>query len=399
MRSCSKVFIAILLAGIVGKSALAQEPQVTLIPAEGARISGKLLAIDGKSLKVKTADGKEQVVKLASVALLKFGAVTAAKTASPGLYTVSGGMLPGTLKLTEKGQLVLSSDWCADIAVRASALRGIITGSGAGESKLHKAMSLQGRRKDRLVMPGDELMGVFEGFTAKGIKFKSALGSDEYGLDIVRALFFSEIKAFKRPGSMFCQIEAGGGLFSGLPVGLKDGLLVWKTLDGLNLLLKPAAIRSLSVVNGCTVFLSDLDPVKVEQTPFIEGLPFVWSWRKDQDVFRKPLKLGGVEFKRGLGVAASCRLVYKLKGDFKKFKARIGICDATAAGGKTSFAVIVDGKQVFSTGKKPMTRGEGPRMVEVSLTGARTIEILTGFGPDQSDRGDIGGWGQARLLR
>ncbi len=397
MRSCFKVMVGFLLLSIAGRSILAQEIKVTVLPAEGLAVSGKLGSIDGKSVKVVTADGQEQVYKLASVTSLKFGSVSAAR--SPGLYTISGGFLPGTLKLTAKGQLSLSSDWCADITVSASALRCIITSAGAGDAKLVKEALRQGRRKDRLVMPGDELQGTFEGFSVKGIKFKSALGSDEYGLDIVRALFFSEIKAFKRPDSMFCRIEAGGGMFFGMPVGLKDGLLVWKTLDGLNLLLKPAAIGSLSVINGCTVFLSDLDPVKVEQKPFIEGLPFVWSWRKDQDVFRKPLQLGGVKFKRGLGVAASCRLVYNLKGDFKKFKARIGVCDATAAGGKTSFSVIVDGKQVFSTGKKPMTRGQGPQMVEVSLTGAKTIEILTGFGPDQSDRGDIGGWGEARLLR
>ncbi|MHC4916771.1 MAG: NPCBM/NEW2 domain-containing protein, partial [Planctomycetota bacterium] len=145
--------------------------------------------------------------------------------------------------------------------------------------------------------------------------------------------------------------------------------------------------------------LGELKPRDVKQNAFIQGLPFVWQWRRDSDVFGKPLSLGGEKFARGLGVAAFTRLSYDIGGRYRKFKAEIGILDSVASGGKTTFRVLVDGKEVFSNAKKPLTRGAKPRAINADVTGGKLLELVVDFGPDSSDLGDIGGWGEARLIK
>ena len=98
-------------------------------------------------------------------------------------------------------------------------------------------------------------------------------------------------------------------------------------------------------------------------------------------------------------MAAFTRLRYPLDGRYRKFKAKAGILDSVAPGGKTSFMVLVDGKEVFSTAKKPLTRGAKPRYVEADVSGGKVLDLVVDFGPDASDLGDIGGWGEARLIK
>jgi alpha-galactosidase len=151
------------------------------------------------------------------------------------------------------------------------------------------------------------------------------------------------------------------------------------------------------VRGGRVTYLSDLVPAAAEERPFVEGLPFVWKWRADRDVLGKPLALGGVRYGRGLGVAAYTKLTYKLDGGYRRFKAAAGVCDSTAAGGHTLFRVLVDGREVFAS-KPLLGRGDKPLPVDVGVEKARELELVIDFG-DESDLGDLGGWGDARLIR
>lgn len=398
MRIGAGLLIAAALA--LGLAAPARAGQVVVRPAEGPAVKGRLTGLDGETLRVHAESGPREF-KLAELMDVEAQGVKPPDgTGCARIYTVAGDVIPAKVALDPSGKLVASGPWTARFEVSTKDLAGILMPAGVRNEKVAREMLRRGRRKDKLILDRDELEGSFEGLTKDGLKFNSVLGSEEYKLGEVLALAFTELKPFALPKSTYYVAElAGGGQVLGAPLKLEGNKLRWRTLGGLKLSLTLAAVSALRVRNGKVTFLSELKPEKAEQKPFIEGLPFLWKWQRDADVFGKPLALGGQKFRRGLGVAAFTKLTYQLGGRYKRFKARAGVCDSVAAGGKTAFKVLVDGKELFNNARNPLTRGAKPRVIDVEVKGGKVLVLIVDFGPDGSDLGDIGGWGQARLVK
>ncbi len=373
---------------------------VVVRPAEGPAVKGRLTGLDGKALRIQTEGGAREF-KLAD---LMDAEVQDAKAPDASgcarIYTVAGDVIPAKVELAPGGKLTASGPWTGKFAVSTKDLVGLLTPAGIKDKKTAREVLQRGRRKDKLILVGDELEGSFEGLTKGGLKFNSVLALQEYKLDEVLALAFAELKPFKAPADTYYVAElAGGGRVLGVPLKLAGEKLQWRTLGGMKLSLSLSGLSALRVKNGKVIFLSELTPAKSEHKPFIDGLPFIWKWKRDADVFGKPLVLGGEKFRRGLGVAAFTKLTYRLDGRFKRFKARAGVCDSVASGGKTAFKVLVDGKQRFDNTQNPLTKGAKPRLIDVDVKGGKVLVLIVDFGPDGSDLGDIGGWGEARLIK
>src|SRR5207253_7352934 len=90
-----------------------------------------------------------------------------------------------------------------------------------------------------------------------------------------------------------------------------------------------AALAKFDFAQGNVAYLSDLDPqVDAPQPPADEkGLrlnvaaPFI----RDQGVSGEPLKLGTDPFPKGLVVAPDTVLTYNIGGDYREFKAVLGV--------------------------------------------------------------------------
>ncbi len=390
--------LALFLAA--GAAGTARAAVVVVRPAEGPAVKGRLTGLDGKTLRVQSEGGPREF-KLADLMDAEVqGAKAPDGSGCARIYTVAGDVIPAKVELAPGGKLVASGPWTGKFAVSTKDLVGLLTPAGIKDKKVAREMLRRGRRKDKLILVGDELEGSFEGLTKGGLKFNSVLGPGEYKLDEILALAFAELKPFALPETTYYVAElAGGGQVLGVPLKLTGEKLQWKTLGGMKLSLSLSGLSALRVKNGKVTFLSELAPVKTEHKPFIAGLPFIWKWKRDADVFGKPLVLGGEKFRRGLGVAAFTRLTYRMDGRFKRFKAMAGVCDSVASGGKTAFKVLVDGEERFNNTKKPLTKGAKPRAVDVDVTGGKLLVLIVDFGPDGSDLGDIGGWGEARLIK
>jgi alpha-galactosidase len=106
--------------------------------------------------------------------------------------------------------------------------------------------------------------------------------------------------------------------------------------------------------------------------------------------FTKPLKLGDVEYARGLFCHAPSKVIVRLSGPGKTFSAVIGV-DAAAGGGSVVFSVGIGGQEAF---KSDVLRGGQPGVpVAVDLGGATefTLEVGDagdGISCDQSDWAD-----------
>jgi hypothetical protein len=117
--------------------------------------------------------------------------------------------------------------------------------------------------------------------------------------------------------------------------------------------------------------------------------------QRNQSVWEKPMMVGGRSFQRGVGTHAPARTVYNLDGKWRRFTAWAGADQAT--GPTITMEVRVDGKPVW---KSPgvLTRESAAQRVDVSLKGAKELELIVGDGGNglAADHAD---WADAILHR
>jgi len=117
---------------------------------------------------------------------------------------------------------------------------------------------------------------------------------------------------------------------------------------------------------------------------------------KNHSVWQKEMIVAGKKFARGLGAHANGRIIYELAGaGFKTFRCQVGR-DEHAGDGIVVFQVGADNKTLFDSG--PMTKATPAKAVEVSVSGASTLELRSLDGGDGIS-GDHANWAEAQLAR
>lgn len=142
--------------------------------------------------------------------------------------------------------------------------------------------------------------------------------------------------------------------------------------------------RPIERIDG--VFLDALEPVSVGQG---------WgSLQKNKSVWEKPMTIGAKRYLRGLGTHAPSRIVYALDGRYRRFQSWVG---ADAATNPTiTFEVHVDGRKRWESGL--MTRQDPAKLVDLDITGAKTVELIVGDGGNGLTA-DHANWAEAKVLR
>jgi alpha-galactosidase len=121
-----------------------------------------------------------------------------------------------------------------------------------------------------------------------------------------------------------------------------------------------------------------------------------WSQaRAGRSVDGRPLTLGGVVYKHGVGTHASSDMLIDLNGSATRFMAVVGVDDERKGLGSVRFFVDVDKRNAAST---PVMRGgDAPRTLSVDVSGAKTLHLRVDDGGDgiTNDHAD---WGGAVLI-
>ncbi len=132
-----------------------------------------------------------------------------------------------------------------------------------------------------------------------------------------------------------------------------------------------------------------LDQLDVSQTQQDWGDP-----HRDQSVEGRPLSIGGRHFDHGLGTHATSSLYLSVNGA-KKFSASVGVDnekDGSAA--SVEFFVLGDGRELWRSGV--MRAGEGPKSLDVDLSGIKTLALKVGDAGDGIDS-DHADWADAQF--
>ena len=186
---------------------------------------------------------------------------------------------------------------------------------------------------------------------------------------------------------------AGGLVISGLWKEL--GSETWKveTPWGQVLNLPAAEIRGVRFRGGHMTYLSDLEPSKVEETPFFGRRS---AWRKDLNLAGGPLKMDGRTYERGLAVHSRSSLTYDLEGQYATFEATVGFDESAKGLGRVDCRVYGDDKELYAN---PDLRADAPPVkLVLSVAHAQRLRLVVDFGPDQ-DTGDRVIWANSRLFR
>ncbi|MBI3725998.1 NPCBM/NEW2 domain-containing protein, partial [bacterium] len=179
---------------------------------------------------------------------------------------------------------------------------------------------------------GGKTGGIVESVSSKGITLDAGkpLGVLTFPLKDVEILVLGNTgeKKLAGPKGTAVRVRCGdGSTVSGGIIKYADGKLVLE--HPLGSASSPVTIAQkdlldLFVLNGAFVYVSDLEPTKVDQK-FPDGMEYnesLYGWKRDRENFEGGrLRLGGRTYEKGLGVHSYCSLTFPLGGAYKEFRA------------------------------------------------------------------------------
>ncbi|MFH1706680.1 MAG: NPCBM/NEW2 domain-containing protein [Planctomycetota bacterium] len=361
---------------------------VDVTTIDGRTLSGDTVAVRDGILEVGT-----DRIPLEDVVGCAWSTAAAAPSAGPVFVFRNGDRMAGTIVGGEGDRLTVRSRSFGQVLIDLRRLEFILC---SGDGKL-PAMAAP-PAGDRVWFPnGDSLDGFVRRLAADGLVFESVAGTMHYAYGDLAGVAFQPIPA-PAPVSARPHIRlttAEGERVSGESLTVSAGGATLQSFLFSALSAAPGMVRACEVVNGRLVYLSDLTPAAVTETPFWEG-GFTWTHRTDRSVDGNPLVIGGRSYARGLGVHSFCRLAYAAGGRYSRFIADIGIDDEVLQYGSVDFIVKGDGRELFR--RAGVDTAMDPVPVSVDVTGVGTLELIVDFGPAY-DIGDHADWAGARLVR
>jgi len=385
-----------------------------LLAVTGAALGGdRLVLLDGRSLEgtVQSIDaegrvrlaGRSETVDLQGLRSIdRGGAVQPDADQAPcDVFLVGGGVLRAHDLMFDGSAFAVDWAYGTEQPLPLAAVRAVRLGRGTEEdgaepSGFQAARTDAEARRDELFALVDGRVQVVRGalqhIDPSDVQFiwndatRRVARSKVYGVVLARSG-----PAPDHTGQCLVRLEDGSSFWMTVR-SLEKGRLTGAVAGGAVMAVPWSAVARLQVRSRRMVFLSDLDPVEVDQQPLVT---FAGPWRRDRNVVGGPLTLGDRVYEKGLGVHSRCRLVYDLGGRYDVFAATIGV-DASAGGrGDCVFKVHADDKELLA---KRMTGAGKPHTVRLPIKGASRLALTVEWGEDM-DLADRADWCDARLLK
>jgi len=251
-------------------------------------------------------------------------------------------------------------------------------------------------RSDLLILAnGDELSGVVQSLSEQQVEFRAEFGPLKLDRARLAAIILNPTlrRTIKRPSLCAVVGFADGTRVLAANVELKDQRTQVALAAGATFAAEAKQLACLFPLGGRAVYLSELEPVEFEHTPFLE---VKWPYRKDRNVLGGMLRSGGRLYLKGLGVHSAARLVYALERPYQRFEAELALDDCAGRQGSVVYRILLDGKQKYAS---PVLRGgDLPLSVSVPLEGAKRLELVVDYA-DRADVLDRANWLRARLIK
>lgn len=382
------------------------ETRVTLFDADGRESTGPLRMISHEAVRI----GEPPVErKWSDIVWLRFGLAENVPHEPRGsaIWLANGDRLIARSIGIVDEQLRASWRQFSDLpefALPLESVRGVsLSLPQARERRDEVATWLLGRKETRdelRLLNGDVLTGEVTGWPNDSVLLKTSGGEIKLPTSDVRDIGFNpELLALPEPKELCWLVSLRDG--SRITLLASKSRINGETLkaahvSGVSWDIPLASIYECRVLRGRAVFLSDLTPLETKHTPFLPSSR-AWPWQRDRSVTGRPLRLGGREFPKGLGMHSRTTATFDLAGKYRAFHAIVGLDDTTTGEGTATCTVEVDGQRVFEV--PVLSRQKGPiRLPLIDVTGAKRLTLTVDFG-ELGDSQDHVDWGDAVLIR
>jgi len=382
MPARSAIF-ALLLSAAVGAAA---EPQLRTLA--DTSLSGELVGISGKAVILKVA-GKNVETPLDQVLTIDFASVPKYPPATDAKY-IDVELTDGTLLHCERfamkgkeAQLTMLSGQALKFPLEQVRWYLHEPNDRTLEEYWDKFLA-QNAKFDQLVIkpsapvPGnvlDSVKGTVGDADKDGTKidFTPRLGpprkiSPPHGIIFQR-------DPNPKAAPVVCKVyDIHANVIVASAVALEGDKVNVTTPDGVKLELASSSLARLDYSRGKLVYLSDWDSKVIPPNP----LALLVMFRRDKNLDGGPITLAGrAAFSKGLAIHARAALEYDLAGEFREFKAVIGVDELVpAADGVTKVVFKGDGKELKIY---EVSRKDKPLDVTLSIHKVKvlTIEVLS----------------------
>ncbi len=222
--------------------------------------------------------------------------------------------------------------------------------------------------------------------------------SRKIGLEKIKALVMADLGLAESTGPIATIQLTDGSTVVGVILDLVAGKLAVAMAGNNQIALDADRIASVKIKSDRLLFLSDLEPIDVQQKTEFTVLR---TWQRDRSVEQNPLTIryGDTEkivrFNRGLGTQAFTQLVFENPGKFDRFNAIAGIDAETEGRGDCQMVVRGDGIELWSK----RVRGSGePQEIDVDISGIKRVSLIVYPGED-FDLADHADWCNARFVK
>lgn len=151
---------------------------------------------------------------------------------------------------------------------------------------------------------------------------------------------------------------------------------------------------ALDLVNGPVISLSSLKPKSATTEPY---LSVAWPWTADRSVKGRLLRLNGPHgvdcYDHGLGTHPRTKLVYDLRGKYRRFEAIVGLDAETGQRGEAVVRILADGRTLLD---HELTAAR-PNRFSLEVADIKELTLLIDFGPAGDVQADVN-WANARLV-
>lgn len=301
---------------------------------------------------------------------------------------------------TEKG-LRLATASAGEVDVPVEALREVWRHATTQEQVAQaKALPLDPGPEDAAFVVKDNgvvvVRGIVMGVEGDALRFKFGDDVRRIKLEKLVGVVFGgqdakRDRSFKQTFSL-SNGDTVSGKWTGFDPSAKT--LALTTPWGANVSVPLSSVSRIRSANGRLVYVSDLKPAAVEQTPYFDRM---LAYRVDKSLTGGPLKMVDGDVTRGIAVHSRTVLTYDVGGEYQEFKAKVGFQQPEGRVGQAAIRVLGDGKVLY---EDLDARGDAPKPAEVSVSiaGVRQLTLEVDYGKGQ-DTGDRVIWGNARLLR
>ncbi len=379
--------------------AVALEAQVEFRLASGLVLKAQLRGLGAEGVLLAPEAGAVRRIDLAELAAISFPdarvRVHGAESAVLRFDLAGGDLLYGEVIDGDFDQVRLEADpGRIDLPLdRLESLRVLANAEGLAPDL---AADLPEDRDILLVRSGtgiDQVVGEVARLAKTGVWFDWT-GEDEslfaYRKDRVVALRLAAPLDPEPLAGIHARVHyRDGSRLSGRVTKKEGGPLVLAHPFGFELDLDASRVAAITFHGGRFSHLSDLEPVSMVETPYIEG-GLRYGLRRDESLKGGPLTIGTSWFPKGLSVHSRSEIVYEIEPGLATFSASFGIDGRVADArvkGSIAFSVLLDDEVAF--GPVIARAGEEARRIDaLPLKGARRLVLRADF----ADNHHFNGW-------